>query len=144
MHAQILTERHMSNATLSVLNRYLRLQVRHVFGLLKAIMARMKGDDIFGGRIPEGWTAVLSEDFAKLTSQKLRADAEAGGILDTLLQMVNIVTTSQPVPVWLTPENSLLYAIRQIEGPEWDGIPVELKMENLGHLLLIAESLAKK
>jgi hypothetical protein len=38
----------------------------------------------------------------------------------------------------------LLYAIRQIEGPEWDGIPVELKMENLGHLLLIAESLAKK
>jgi hypothetical protein len=144
MHAQILTERHMSNATLSVLNRYLRLQVRHVFGLLKAIMARMKGDDIFGGRIPEGWTAVLSEDLAKLTSQKLRADAEAGGILDTLLQMVNIVTTSQPVPVWLTPENSLLYAIRQIEGPEWDGIPVELKMENLGHLLLIAESLAKK
>jgi hypothetical protein len=134
----------MSNATLSVLNRYLRLQVRHVFGLLKAIMARMKGDDIFGGRIPEGWTAVLSEDLAKLTSQKLRADAEAGGILDTLLQMVNIVTTSQPVPVWLTPENSLLYAIRQIEGPEWDGIPVELKMENLGHLLLIAESLAKK
>jgi hypothetical protein len=144
MHAQILTERHMSNATLSVLNRYLRLQVRHVFGLLKAIMARMKGDDIFGGRIPEGWTAVLSEDLAKLTSQKLRADAEAGGILDTLLQMVNIVTTSQPVPVWLTPENTLLYAIRQIEGPEWDGIPVELKMENLGHLLLIAESLAKK
>jgi hypothetical protein len=42
------------------------------------------------------------------------------------------------------PEKSLLYAIRQIEGAEWDGIPVELKMENLGHVLLIAESLGKK
>jgi hypothetical protein len=136
MRAEILTERHMSNATLSVLNRYLRLEVRHVFGLLKAIMSRMKGDDIFGGRIPD--------DLAKSTSQKLRSDAQAGEILDTLLQMVNIVTTSQPVPVWLTPENSLLYAIRQIEGPEWDGIPVELKMENLGHVLLMVESLAKK
>ena len=73
------------------------------------------------------------------------ADAQAGEILDTLLQMVNIVTTSQPVPVWLTPDNSwLLYAIRQIEGPEWDGLPVELKMENLGHVLLMVESLAKK
>jgi hypothetical protein len=39
----------MSNATLGVLNRHLRLEVRHVFGLLKAIVSRMKGDDIFGG-----------------------------------------------------------------------------------------------
>ena len=104
----------------------------------------MKGDDIFGGRIPEGWTAVLSEDLAKLTRQKLRTNAQAGEILDTLLQMVNVITTSQPVPDCLTPESSLLLAIRQTEGTEWDGIPVELKMENLGHVLLIVESLAKK
>jgi hypothetical protein len=44
----------MSNATLGVLNRHFRLEARHAFALLKAIMARMKGDDIFGGRIPEG------------------------------------------------------------------------------------------
>ena len=144
MRAEILTERHMSNATLSVFNRYLKLEVRHVFYLLKAIIARMKGDDIFGGRIPEGWTAVLSEDLAKLTRQKLRTNAQAGEILDTLLQMVNVITTSQPVPDCLTPESSLLLAIRQTEGTEWDGIPVELKMENLGHVLLIVESLAKK
>ena len=144
MRAEIMTERHMSNATLSVFNRYLKLEVRHVFYLLKAIIARMKGDDIFGGRIPEGWTAVLSEDLAKLTRQKLRTNAQAGEILDTLLQMVNVITTSQPVPDCLTPESSLLLAIRQTEGTEWDGIPVELKMENLGHVLLIVESLAKK
>jgi hypothetical protein len=144
MRAEILTERHMSNATLSVFNRYLKLEVRHVFYLLKAIIARMKGDDIFGGRIPEGWTAVLSEDLAKLTRQKLRTNAQAGEILDTLLQMVNVITTSQPVPDCLTPESSLLLAIRQTEGTDWDGIPVELKMENLGHVLLIVESLAKK
>ena len=95
MRAEILTERHMSNATLSVFNRYLKLEVRHVFYLLKAIIARMKGDDIFGGRIPEGWTAVLSEDLAKLTRQKLRTNAQAGEILDTLLQMMNVITTSR-------------------------------------------------
>jgi hypothetical protein len=90
---------------------------------------------------------------AQLSSQKLRADTQPGdGVLETLLQMVNIVSTSQPVPVDLTPDNSLLYAIRLIEGPEWDGIPAELKiisvisvkMEHLGHVLLIAESLDKK
>ena len=144
LNAEILTERHMSNATLGVLNRHLRLEVRHVFGLLKAITSRMKGDDIFGGRIPEGWTTMLPEHLAQLTGQQLRADAQPDGFLETLLQLVTIVSSSQPVPVDLTPEKSLLYAIRQIEGPEWNGIPVELKMENLGHVLLIAESLAKK
>jgi hypothetical protein len=135
----------MSNATLGVLNRHLRLEVRHAFGLLKAIMARMKGDDIFGGRIPEGWTTMMPEHLAQLSRQKLRADTQPGdGVLENLLQMVNIVSTSQPVPVDLSPDNSLLYAIRQIEGPEWDGIPAELKMEHLGHVLLIAESLDNK
>jgi hypothetical protein len=104
----------------------------------------MKGDDIFGGRVPEGWTIMIPERLAQLTSQKLRADAQPDGFLETILQMVNIVSASQPVPIDLMPEKSLLYAIRQIEGAEWDGIPVELKMENLGHVLLIAESLAKK
>lgn len=33
-------------------DRATRVQ-RHVFGLLKAIIARIKGDYIFGGRIPE-------------------------------------------------------------------------------------------
>ena len=133
----------MSNATLGVLNRHLKLEIRHVFGLLKAIMSRMKGDDIFGGRLPEGWTMMLSECLAQLTRQKLVA--QPGEFLETLLQMVNIVNkASEPVPADLMPEKSLLYAIRQIEGPEWDGIPVEIKMENLGHVLLITESLAKK
>ena len=144
MKLNILTESHMSDATKTALNRHLKLEVRHVFGLLKAIMSRMKGDDIFGGRIPEGWTTMLPEHLAQLTGQQLRADAQPDGFLETLLQLVTIVSSSQPVPVDLTPEKSLLYAIRQIEGPEWNGIPVELKMENLGHVLLIAESLAKK
>ena len=88
LNAEILTERHMSNATLGVLNRHLRLEVRHVFGLLKAIMSRMKGDDIFGGRIPEGWTTMLPEHLAQVTGQQLRADAQPDGFLETLLQLV--------------------------------------------------------
>ncbi|XP_057375006.1 uncharacterized protein LOC130695963 [Daphnia carinata] len=144
VQAEVLTERHISNATVGVLNRHLKLEVRHAFGLLKAIVARMKGDDVFGGRVREGWTTMMSERLAQLTSQKLRADAQPGGILETLLEMVNIISGTQPVPVELTPDKSLLYAIKQIEGPEWDGIPTELRMEHLGHLLLIVESVAKK
>ena len=34
-------------------------------------------------------------DLAKLTRQKLRTNAQAGEILDTLLQMVNVITTSR-------------------------------------------------
>uniref|UniRef100_A0A0P4YE06 AAA+ ATPase domain-containing protein n=2 Tax=Daphnia magna TaxID=35525 RepID=A0A0P4YE06_9CRUS len=144
VQAEVLTERHISNATVGALNRHLKLEVRHAFGLLKAIVARMKGDDIFGGRVREGWTTMIPERLAQLTRQKLRADAQPGGILETLLQMVNIISGNQTVPVELTPDKSLLYAIRQIEGSEWDGIPAELKMEHLGHLLLIVESVAKK
>ncbi len=142
MQAEILTERHMSVATLSILNRHLKLEVCHAFGLLKAIISRMKGDDIFGGRIPEGWRTMLPERLAQTTSQKLRGDAQAGDITDTLLQLANIVASSQPVPDSLKPDKSLLFAIRQTEGPDYDGIPAELKMENLGHVLLIVESLS--
>ncbi|KAI9554203.1 hypothetical protein GHT06_019475 [Daphnia sinensis] len=144
VQAEVMTERHVSNATVGALNRHLKLEVRHAFGLLKAIVARMKGDDIFGGRVRDGWTTMIPERLAQLTSQKLRADAQPGGILESVLQIVNVVSGTQPVPVELTPDKSLLYAIRQIEGPEWDGIPAELKMEHLGHLLLIVESVAKK
>lgn len=140
--AEILTERHVSNATLDIFNRHLRLEVRHSFDLLKAITMRMKGDDIFGGRVPEGWTALLPECLVTLTSQKLRSHIP--DIVETLLRMIDIIAVANPVvPIWLTPDKSLLYALRQIEGPDWDGIPAELKMEHLGHVLLIAESLAK-
>ncbi|KAI9554117.1 hypothetical protein GHT06_019389 [Daphnia sinensis] len=84
-----------------------------------------------------------SQRLAQLTSQKLRADAQPGGILESVLQIMNVISGTQPVPVELTPDKSLLYANRQIEGPEWDGIPAVLKMEHLGHLLLIVESVAK-
>ena len=143
MRNEIITERHMSITTSSILNRHVRLEVCHAFGLLKAIISRMKGDDIFGGRIPEGWRTPLPQCLEQSTRQKLRGDAQSGGITDTLLQIANIVASSQPVPVWLSPEKSLLYAVRQMEGPEWDGIPSELKMEHLGHVLLIAESLSQ-
>lgn len=96
----------MRKDTLGVLNRHLRLEVRHVFGLLKAIMSRMKGDDIFGDRIPEGWTTMLPEHLAQLTGQQVRADAQPDGFLETLLQLVTIVSSSQPVPGDLTPDKS--------------------------------------
>lgn len=137
--AGILTERHLSVDTLSVLNRHIRLEVRHAFGLLKGIISRMKGDDIFGGRIPAGWDTMMPERVAQITRQKLRS--QAGSIMDTLHQMVGIVSSSEPVPAWLTPDKSLLLAIRQTEGDDWDGIQAELKMEHLGHVLLLAESL---
>lgn len=140
---EILTERHMSIATLSTFNRHLRIEVRHVFGLLKAIMSRMQGDDIFGGRVPKDWGTMMTERLAQLTNQKLRSDASSVGITETLLQLVSIVAASPSVPNELLPDKSLLYAIRQIEGDDWNGIPSQLKMQHLGHVLLIAESLAK-
>ncbi len=144
MQAQILTESHMSNATLTTLNRHFKLEVCHAFGLLKAIVSRMKGDDIFSGRIPEGWRTMLTEQLAQLTSQKLRRDAAQGSdIKDTLLLLVNTIASSQPVPEWLEPNKSLLLAIQQTKGDDWEGIPIEVKMENLGHVLLIVESLSK-
>ena len=142
MRAEILTERHLSSDTLNVFNRYLKLEVRHSFSLLKAIIARMRGDDIFGGRIPDGWKKMLPERLAQVTRQKLRVDQQPGGVTETLLQIVNVIASSPHVPDYLSPDKSLLYAIQQIEGPEWDGIP-ELKMEHIGHVLLIAESVSK-
>jgi hypothetical protein len=139
--AGILTDRHLSIDTLSVFNRRIRLEVRHTFGLLKGIISRMKGDDIFGGRIPPGWDTMLAERVAQIARQKLRD--QAADILDALLQMADIVSSSAPTPQWLTPEKSLLMAIRQTEGDQWDGIQSDLKMEHLGHVLLLVESLSK-
>ena len=137
----ILTESHMSDATKTALNRHLKLEVRHVFGLLKAISFRMKGGDV-DGRVPDGWTTTMSESLAEETRAKLRTES-GDGIVDTLLHLINNVAASEIVPAWLMPGESLLFAIRQIEGPEWNGIPAELKMENIGHVLQIAESLPK-
>ena len=137
--AGVLTERHMSAETVGALNRHLNLQVRHAFGLLKGIVSRMQGDDIFGGRIPEGWGVMLSENVAQRMRQKLRG--QAGDILDTLHQMVGIVASPAEIPEWLQPNKSLLLAIRSIEGDDWDGIEAELEMKHLGHVLVLAESL---
>ena len=143
MRAQILTERHVSSATLDIFNRHLTLQVCHSFTLLKAIISRMRDDDIFGGRVPNGWTTLMPEHLANVTRKKLRSNAQSSSVQETLLQIVNVVASKQSdVPVYLTPDKSLLYAIQQIEGVEFDLIPVELKMEHLGHVLLISESLA--
>jgi hypothetical protein len=130
----------MSTATKIALNQHLKLEVRQVFGLLKAISFRMKGDDV---RVPEGWTTMLSDSLAQKTRAQLLA--EPGDlIVGTLLLLANNVTDSESVPVSLMPGESLLLAIRYIQGQEWNGIPAELKMENLGHVLRIAESLPKK
>jgi len=48
----------------------------------------------------------------------------------------NNITSIEDVPEWLHPDNSLLFAISLT-----DGTPAELKMEHLGFVLLIAESL---
>ena len=144
LRTEILTERHMSTTTLSILNRHARLEVCHAFGLHKAVVSRLKGDDIFGEQIPKGWRTLLPKCLEILTSRKLRRDAQqSSGITETLLQIASIVFSSQPVHGTLTPGKSLLFPIRQFEGPEWNGIPAELKMENLGHELLIAKSLCK-
>ena len=141
--AGILTERHMSDATLNTFNRHLKLEVCHAFGLFKAIISRMKGDDIFGGRILEDWRTMLPENLAQLTSQQLRSNnVQISDVKDTLLQIANVIATSQPVPDWAAPGKFLLHAVREVLGVEWNGIPAQLKMEHLGHVLLIAESLA--
>jgi hypothetical protein len=144
LHAEILTERHNVERYTRRSQSLSEVGSSAHFCLLKTIMSSMKGDDIFGGCIPKGCTTMMPERLAQLSSQKVRAEAKPGGFLETVLQMVNIVSASQPVPVDLMPEKSLLYAIRQIKGPEWDGVLVELKMENLDHVLLITESFAKK
>ena len=59
------------------------------------------------------------------------------------------------LPISLLPRNLCLPRLLQINLsytllgkyfylPEWDGLPAQLKMENLGHVLLIVESLSKK
>ena len=61
MRQGVLTERHVSNATIAVLNSHLKLEVCHATSLLKGVCSRMKGDDVFGGRIREGWNTMLPE-----------------------------------------------------------------------------------
>lgn len=135
----ILTEQHVSATTLTVLNRYIKLEVRHAFGLLKGIMSRMSGDDIFGGRIPAGWDTPLDSPTERITREMLRSlDSD---VLESLLGLAKNISSTIDIPEWLLPEQPLLFAIRQTEGDDWNGIPPELKMEHLGHVLLIAESL---
>jgi len=45
--AGILTEQHLSATTMTALNRYIKLEVRHAFSLLKGVISRMRGDDLF-------------------------------------------------------------------------------------------------
>ncbi|EFX62276.1 hypothetical protein DAPPUDRAFT_270697 [Daphnia pulex] len=98
----------------------------------------MKGVD---GRVPDGWTTKLSETLAQETRKKLLGEP-GGGILETLLLLVDNVA-SESVQSSLMPDESLLIAIREVEGDEWNGIPAELKMKHLDHVLRIAESLPK-
>ena len=138
----ILTEQHLSATTTSALNRFIKLEVRHAFGLLKGIISRMRDDNIFSGRVPAGWDTHLDERTAEMTRKTMRSSG--ADIVDSLLQMVNIVSSSQPVPEMLLPDKSLLLAIQEIEGCNWNGIQSELKMKHLGHVLLLAEALLEE
>ncbi len=137
--AGILTEQHLSATTMTALNRYIKLKVRHAFSLLKGVISRMKDDDLFGGRIPAGWDTPLDNPTERITREKLRS--LDNDVIESLLGLANNISSTEDVPQWLLPDKSLLFAIRQTEGEDWDGIPPELKMEHLGHVLLIAESL---
>jgi hypothetical protein len=114
----IVTERHLSNETLSILERHMKLEVRHLPELLKSIGRRMRGD-LFGGRIPVGWDSILPEDLAQSTLEQLRASNE--NILDMLTQLINSINTPEPA-TYLKPQESLLTAIRFIEGDDWNHI----------------------
>ena len=81
---------------------------------------------------------MLSEQTAQRTSQLLRAHNDS--VVDTLLALVNNINQPDPAPE-LQPQRSLLFAMRQLEGEDWDGIGPELRMEHIGHVLLLAESL---
>ena len=56
------------------------------------------------------------------------------------MALVNNINQPDPAPE-LQPQRSLLFAMRQLEGEDWDGIGPELRMEHIGHVLLLAESL---
>ena len=101
----------------------MKLQVRHVFGLLKGIWARMNNDDIFGGRIPPRWGVMLPDPLAQLTLRKMQS--QGGEILDTLLQLAIIISSPDPVEDSLETDQSLLLAIRKMESAEWEGVPAE-------------------
>ena len=140
MEAKILTEdHHLSNSTRNILDRHYRLKVHHAFGLLKGIILRMKGDD----RIPRRWRTMMSEPLAKMTKQKLHSELQSDDIIETLSLMVDNISGEQASQFdFLSPDKSLLQAFRQIHLDEnWNGIPVDVKMENLGHVLSIAQSL---
>lgn len=136
----ILTEQHVSTHTLNAFNRHVRLQVHQAMSLLKSVLKRMKGDDLFGGRIPQGWDVMMSERLVRETTEMMRAHAE-NDVRNTLLDMANVILSSDPVPPELTPDMSLLKAVRIYEGDDWLGIPADLTLANLGHALLIAEGL---
>ena len=83
---------------------------------------------------------MMPDRLTQLTLRKMQS--QRGTIMDTLLQMAHIVSSpADAVPPNLQPDQSLLLAIRLMEDDEWDGVPAELKMENLGHVLLLAESI---
>jgi hypothetical protein len=70
-------------------------------------------------------------------------NVNANNLLETLLLLVDNVA-SESVHASLMPDESLLISIRAVEGDdEWNGIPAELKMKHLDHVLRIAESLPK-
>lgn len=138
--AGILTQQHLSATTMTILKKHIQLEVRHAFGLLKGIISRMRGDDIFRGRIPAGWDTMLDDRTAQDTTERLRS--QGTDIRDSLLQMANIISSSEEIPEWLSPDKSLLTAIRQIElDDNWNGIQPELKIKHLGHVLILAENL---
>ena len=132
----IIKEYHVSSATLDMFNKYVKLEVRHAFGLLKRISARMQG-------IPSGWDAMLSDDVAEETRRQLGRLSRDDGVVETLLQLVNIINTAEAggVPAGLMPEENLFNCMRQTLGGDWNGIPNQLQMKHLGHVLSIAESI---
>ena len=71
---------------------------------------------------------MLPERLAQIKKQKLRGDVHTSDIAGTLLQLANIVASSQLVPPSLAPNKSLLYAVRQIllfAGMGWVTSPAQ-------------------
>jgi len=86
------------------------------------------------GQIPTGWDTLQDNSTERITREKLRSlDSD---VIESLVGQANNITSIEDVPEWLHPDNSLLFAISLT-----DGTPAELKMEHLGFVLLIAESL---
>lgn len=137
----IITERHVSNTTIDILNDHFKVKVCHSIALLKYIMERMGGRDPLRGLIPKHYDVTLTEKMAVTIKQQLRS-IFPHSIVETLRHLAQVVSNNEAsnLPLCMLPEASLLEAVRQVDS-EVDSISSTLTLRHLGHVLLIAESI---